>query len=100
MLFDIENDPDEMQNRIEEEPELAAALRKELMERTDPKEILRTQAIHDQRADWMRAVEAATVIDDSERWQENPPTARGQLAVGVTEPLEADAPLPWGKPKG
>ncbi len=100
MLFDIENDPDEMQNRIEEEPELADALRKELMERTDPKEILRTQAVHDQRADWMRAVEAATVIDDSERWQENPPTARGQLAVGVTEPLEADAPLPWGKPKG
>ncbi len=84
VLFNIANDPEEMHNCIQEEPGLASFLREQAEATGDPKALeawQRRKAIH---AEWFRDYEAATAIDDTERWQGNPPTARGELDVSVT----------------
>lgn len=88
MLFDISVDSEELHNLILQAPEAAARLKAAAADLPVPGQLLERQRAHGQMARWLRAMEAATYADDSQRWQDNPPTARGQLEVAVTEPVE------------
>ncbi len=83
-LFNVRNDPDELVNRIQVEPERAAFLRGKTRVLGDPAALEARQRSRAVRTQWFRAYEAATGIDDAERWHDNPPSARGQLEVSVT----------------
>ena len=81
MLFDLEADPRETTNVIADYPEVSdrldALARSFANART-------AEAEHTDRlrmTKWLRAYEAAAGAVDAERWKDNPPTARGQLAV-------------------
>ena len=90
VLFNIAQDPKEMRNRIADEPELAAFLRAQAEATGNPAALearQRRKAVH---AEWFRAYEGAVGLDDTQRWQGNPPSARGQLEVSVTG--QADPP--------
>jgi choline-sulfatase len=76
MLFHIGDDPLERHDLIAEEPGAAEAFRTLARSFSDPERIEAEQARHRQKIRWFRAWEEAAGLDESERWQDNPPTAR------------------------
>ncbi len=76
MLFNIEEDPEEMNNLIHELPELADKLRTAALNGVNPRQVMRKQAERMRNAAWFSALEQQTVPDDSERWKDVPPSAR------------------------
>lgn len=76
MLFHIGDDPLERHDLIAEEPGAAEAFRTLARSFSDPERIEAEQALHRQKIRWFRAWEEAAGLDESERWQDNPPTAR------------------------
>lgn len=84
-LFDVRKDPLERENIITKHPEKAAFLRKAAAITGDPAEIVARQRRRAKAAQWFISYERATGLDDSQRWQGNPPEARGHLEVAVTK---------------
>ncbi len=84
LLFDMEKDPEETKNIAAEEPDLASWFAKKAAEFSDFERMEQQRIISDRNAEWFQAYEQATGGDDTERWKDNPPTARGQLEIAAS----------------
>lgn len=76
ILFNLENDPGETINAIGDEPEIAAMFRRYAREHFCFAQIESEQKKRRKLAGWMQAWERAVGEDDSERWKENPASAK------------------------
>lgn len=83
MLFDLEKDPGERENRVKELADVAKKMEKAARELADPDEVEAMQTIHKKRANWFRAVEAAGEWNEDERWQAVPQSARQEPEICV-----------------
>lgn len=54
----------------------------------DPGQMVRQEREHQRNAKWFARYEEEAGYDDSERWQENPPQARGDLSIRAAYNLE------------
>lgn len=81
MLFDLSTDPLESADMKEKMPELVAWFEEALQKQMDFEDMERLYAEHERNSSWFRAYEQQVGSDDSERWNGNPPTARGDLAI-------------------
>jgi len=84
VLFNTAADPLERRNLAENEPERFSRLQAAAAATGDPAKHeawQRRKAVH---LSWFRAYEDAVELDDTECWQGNPPSARGELEVSVT----------------
>lgn len=90
LLFDLGQDSKESVNLANSKPGLAAWFAKQMEEIADFTQMEEDKKIHDRNAQWFRAYETAVGYDDTERWQDNPETAKGQLEVAA-----AKLPIPF-----
>ena len=77
MLFNVKNDPDELENLIEKYPEKVVHYKALAAKIADPIEVEKVQRLRARNAKWFSAYEQRVGFDDTERWQGNPPSARG-----------------------
>lgn len=99
MLFDLEQDPNERQNRVSELADVAKRMEEAARKIADPNTVEAEQILHKKRADWFRAVEAAGEWNEDERWQEVPQSAKeypeicvkGGTMPGTTDQKEKKA---------
>lgn len=83
LLFDLKEDPSETHNLTLEKPELAAWFLEQAEAIAGFDKMEADKKDHDRNAQWYCAYENAVGADESERWQENPATARGQLEIAA-----------------
>lgn len=76
MLFRVDRDPEERKDLLDREPETAARFRTLAEAFSDPGQIEARQVLHRQKIRWFRSYEKTAGLDESERWQDNPPSAR------------------------
>ncbi len=76
MLFDTEEDPLERSNLLPQLPDAADNFRQFAAALKPSEQIEQEQVLHEQKIRWFRSWEAAAGLDESERWQDNPPEAR------------------------
>ncbi len=76
VLFDLESDPDETRNAITEEREAADMFRRYAREHFDFEIIERQQTDRRRIISWIRSWEKLAGEDDSERWKDNPDSAK------------------------
>lgn len=81
MMFDVEKDPQERCNIIKECPEEAERLRKAAKAEADPAAEEENASRRARMVEWMKAWEQTAGADDTERWKDNPESARGIPAV-------------------
>ena len=84
-LVNLEQDPKEQRNILAEQPVLAAWFAQRIAEDIDFFAMEQTQRNHTRNVEWFRAHETIVGLDDSERWQDNPPTARGNLSITAVD---------------
>lgn len=72
MIFDVEKDPDETKNLVEELPNVAKTLRKLADDFSDADITEKRQDEHDVYVNWFKSWEAEAGLDESERWKDNP----------------------------
>lgn len=96
LLFDLNADPLEAQSLTEEKPELEARFA-EAAERTDFAAMERLFSEHERNCAWFKHYEEQVGLDDTERWKDNPPTARGDLAIKAVYRMRPQKP---GQQKG
>lgn len=91
LLFDMEADPGEEHNLAGENTGLLEWFREQRSAVSDFSRMERQKQDHDRNAEWFKAYEAAVGYDDSERWSDNPETARGQLEIAAARiPVKTD----------
>ncbi len=78
MLFDTEEDPLEQNNLIAQFPEMAEQFRLYAAKGIPSGQIEQEQELHTQKIRWFRSWEEMSGLDESERWQDNPPEARNK----------------------
>lgn len=83
MLFRIDLDPEEREDLLNREPEIAAHFRKLAKEFSDPEAIEKEQILHQQKIRWFRSYEKTAGLDEAERWHGNPPNARVKPEICV-----------------
>ena len=79
----MEKDPGETKNIAAEEAELTSWFAKKAAEISDFERMEQQRMFSDRNAEWFQAYERVTGGDDTERWKDNPPTARGQLEIAA-----------------
>lgn len=95
LLFDLDSDPLEEHNLLDKQPELAAHFAGAAA-RTNFSAMERLFREHARNANWFRIYEEQIGLDDTERWKDNPPTARGDLEIKAVYRL--NPPKQWKKP--
>ncbi len=80
LLFDMETDPLEEHNLADAMPELIAWFC-QVAKQTDLADLERLYSEHERNSNWFRIYEQQVGLDDTERWKDNPPSARGDLAI-------------------
>lgn len=88
LLFNMKEDPEELHDLAKENPDLVRWFKKRADEIADPCQMVRQAREHQRNAAWFARYEEAAGYDDSERWQENPPQARGNLSIRAAYNLE------------
>lgn len=88
MLFDLEHDPAERQNLADTMPELIGWFANQEQAYADFSAMEQLQRDHDRNALWFKTYEQAVGPDDSERWQDNPPCARGRLSIAAVDRID------------
>lgn len=86
MLFDVRLDPLEREDLAAQRPGRMDELRRMAKLFCPPEQeemIQQEQLLHDQRLRWFRSWEAAAGLDESERWQDNPPAAREKPEICI-----------------
>lgn len=96
LLFDLADDPLEAHNLLSEKPELAVQFAQAIKD-TDFADMERLFIDHARNSEWFKRYEEQVGLDDSERWKDNPPTARGDLAVKAVYRMRPQNP---GQQKG
>lgn len=81
MLFNLKKDPKEFTNVLNQHPELVAEFRSRAASITDPVQVEKQQARRYRNAKRFGVYEQRMGIDESERWQDNPPSARLKPAI-------------------
>lgn len=88
ILFDLKEDPKEGHNCIGEKLKIARWFQRERKKYLSFDEMEKQRAEHDKKAELFRAYESTIGVNDTERWKDNPPEARGQLEIAaVCEPV-------------
>lgn len=88
ILFDRKEDPEEICDIAQKQQELTAWFEEKAAEIVDY-EVMEQQAKeHKRNALWFQAYERSAGLNDSERWQGNPPSARGELSIKAAYNLE------------
>lgn len=83
LLFDLDKDPGETENLYKEMPDLAAWFAERTKELIDFERMEELSAEHRRNTRWFQIHEREAGLDDSERWKDNPPSARGQLSIAA-----------------
>lgn len=78
ILFDLQTDPGETTNMLQQQPAIGQELHNIALSAADPDISEKTHLDRNQMHRWLQTYELAAGFDDSERWHDNPPTARGQ----------------------
>lgn len=78
ILFNLETDPDETQNLSQQYPQLTQELHELAMLTIDPQVAEMEHRGREQMNRWLRTYETTVGFDDTERWKDNPNSARGQ----------------------
>lgn len=94
MLFDLENNPQEIKNDIAQYPELAKWFAEKVVETCDMDHMEQQRVEHDRNAQLFGKFENTIGEIYEERWKENPPTARGQLTIAAAH---RDTMIDWTK---
>lgn len=81
VLFHLKEDPEERFNVAMRYPDIARQMGRIAEQAGEPKRIEREHLDRIRMTGWLRSYEAAAGFQDRERWKDNPPTARGQLAA-------------------
>ncbi len=81
MLFDLEEDPEESVNIAREHPKLIQWFSDRANSICIAEQVEQVQKEHVRNAALFRKYEEAVGPDDSERWNQNPPDARGDLVI-------------------
>jgi choline-sulfatase len=76
ILFDLQTDPDEMENVINDHPDFVKQCVQILAGIKPPEEVESHQIQRAEEVDLLRVWERIVVCDGSERWNGNPPSAR------------------------
>lgn len=90
LLFDLKNDPDETVNIIESFPKLREWFIKIAEHNGNPEEIELEQFRRTRNLNWFRYYEKATGWEETERWADNPPSARGELKITANHRIKSN----------
>lgn len=88
LLFNMKEDPGELHNLASENQEMVHWFKERADEIVDFSEMVVQAQEHQRNAEWFVRYEEETGYDDSERWQKNPPQARGNLSIKAAYNLE------------
>lgn len=88
ILFDREEDPEEMYNIAQKQQKLTAWFEEKAAEIVHYEMMEQQAADHKRNALWLQKYEQSAGVNDSERWQGNPTSARGNLCIKAAYNLE------------
>lgn len=88
LLFDLECDPKEEHNILQQDSERAAWFLQKAQESTDFERMERQYLEHKRDAGLFRAFEEAVGFDDSERWKDNAPGTKGILSITAVDRIK------------
>lgn len=88
LLFDLEHDPEERVNILQQQPKLADWFWQTAEEKADFEQMERTYLEHKRDAELFRAFETEAGFDDSERWKDNAPETTGALSITAADCIE------------
>ena len=90
LLFDLKNDPDETVNIIDRSPKQKEWFRKIAVQYGNPEEIELEQYRRARNLNWFRYYENATGWKETERWNKNPASARGELKITANHKIKSE----------